>query len=1148
MALKTPSVSDAPDVTAPVSTDVPVTSAEPAKLIDETQRTVPTRGVAQANGWGDFDKEYSLGAHSPEVKKNEMDSPEFKQKMAGEMIQGIVNSRPAIEKSLLSVGLTLPSLAEDLYNTGVDLTNGISSALGGEDLLERSNAISKFLPKGAGYEVTREISKFLVGYGAILKGVTKGGKATKSVQAAAGMATEFILAKQEQESLTEMLVKNVPGIGAPIYEFLNGEDDGPLEHRLKQSLLGVAEGEAAELLFKSIKHLKKVRNADKNLLDVPPELPEVPSVDAGDAAKVEAKVDEIPTLPEPELPPIPEEVFKAVDDKTFKEVKFRQQTGQGSVNAVDMVDKEGNKVYMNLTTMDIEDDVRRVTANMIESNPERYAKETFSTEDMVHLADNLDLTPEDIATWTRESGLRPGQILAAADMQMQAADAVVAGFRRFDAGDLSQESLAMMLGKADEMTYRLKDMKSAAGLMLKEADVPLKKGQTEQFNTLMELNRVYGGDVQAISKATQGWNFGAREMLKAINSRMVAPLADTLTQIRYAGMLSNPATHLRNLYGNTVMGVTRPGETLLAATVNAIERNPKGVHFGDAYHEMIGLGQGLMDALNVSAQKLRGREASFVGVDPAKAKLSQFVTESAAEPKSGIGQFTKFLHDGVIKGQFVGKALQFEDNFAKHINAMMTSRREAYRNGRKIMAAGGNKEEVAAIIQAELADPSKDTLAKMFKDAEYNTLTNDIEGTILKSLDTISATPIGKLIAPFAKVNLNAMTYKFERVPGLNFLLKKSRDELTHIDPAVRQKAIAKVGFSSSLMLGLTAYLHGTDSLIGSGPKDRSKFKMFEQAGRLQGSIRVGDQWVEYRKETPMGAILSMVADMADLRDAVDGQDDKYLEDAASVATSIVMEMFNPEYLTETTGELFTALNEGDSKKLRKVLLSVGESFLPYSGLARQINRQFTDEGRIKREISNPADIIESAWSSVMNVYAPSMLAQKKNILGHPMMHKSGLGPDLISPFGVNQETDNKVIQELAVLSGAANIVDPKRKAELDNLLSDSFINISMPSKVLSRNIGGTKQEVRLTLHEYEKLVDLTAGKGEDFGQSLEQTLGGLFKSAEYKNLSFKAKGIVAKKLIEGYRKAGIAIFLGQDSKTVGLEETFLEVGELLSE
>lgn len=1145
MAIKTPTGGETITPQEVQSTDVEI--APKPTDVESTQQEVVRqpldRSVAQATSWDKSDKQYGFNN-----KENIQDK---KSEILSATVQEMVNGLPTNEKMGVNALMTLPSLAEDLYNTGVDIVNGVSSAFDGADLLERSKTISNMLPKGMGYEMSREIGKFLSAYALGIKGLTAltGGKPTKAIQISAGVVSEFILAKQEQETLTEMLVQKIPVIGGPVYEYLNGEDDGPLEHRLKQSLLGVAEGEAAELLFKSIKYLKKVRKAEADTL---PEIPvtkvqgEVIDV-AGEAAedivvnppKVPAQVADIPELPE---------IFKPVTKGQVKEVKYRQNTGKGSVNAVDIVDKDGNEVYMNLTTLDVEDDTRKVIANIIESNPTRYAKKTYTSDDLIQMGDALDLEPEEVATWVAESGLQPGQILAASDMVIQAGSALNAAFKRFDAGEITEDVVAGFMAKTAELTGRLKDMKSAAGLMLKEADISVKAGQTQRTQAQLELNRVFSGDIKAISKALTGWNIKSTDMLRALNKSVVSPIADTLVSIRYAGMLSNINTHLRNLYGNTITGLTRPGETLLAATVNSVERNPHGVHFGDAYHELVGMGQGILDALIISGKKLKGKDAKFIGVDPKKAKLPQFLDETLPEAKSNAGKFAGFIKNHVVKGQFVGQALQFEDNFAKHINATMTWRREAYRKGRLATANGGDKAAVDAAISKELAEPSSETLSKMYKDAEYNTFTNDVEGPILKTLENASNSPLGRLIAPFAKINLNTMSYKLERIPGLNLTLKKSREELLHSDPQIRQKALAKLGFTSTLMYGLATQLLGTDSITGVGVNDKSKFKIFEQSGRLQGAIKVGDDWIEYRRETPMGGILSMFADYAQIRDAADGTNDKYLEDTLSAYASILMEAYNPEYLTESVGELFQAMTQGDAKKVRNVLAGVAESFAPYSGFFRNAMRQATAEGGIKRETTNPGDFVETILAKLKNIYAPQMNAVKKNILGYPMHHKTGLGPDIASPFGINQETDNPVIQELARLAGAHHLVNPKTAIEFDNQLDDSFISVTMPPKSLKRNIGGVaNQSVRLDLNEYSDLIEYTSGRAKEFGgNTLEKTLSGMIKSDSYKSAPFRMKGIMVKRIIEAYRAQGTAAYLGTPMRIQDFKKAVKEASRIL--
>jgi len=807
---------------------------------------------------------------------------------------------------------------------------------------------------------------------------------------------------------------------------------------------------------------------------------------------------------------------------------------KGGVNEARFLDVEGNPASINLTKFDTTDDLRKTISAMVKESPEDFGARKYTTSEVAEIADSLGMTVADVNAWSRETGLHIGQIKASAHIALDATDAFATTAKRHAEGLATDEELAIVYSKAASLVSKSTDMKSMAGLLLKEADIPVAKGKLTP-QRIKEMTKVFGDDAKAAAKALNNSGLSNNVVMKAFRKIPIGKLADRITNMRHASNLSNPATHARNILGGFTNTALRPGETLVAATLNAIEKNPRGVNFSDAYHELAGMAHGFMDAISITGQKLRGKEAKFMGVDPNKAKVFQAGIDAQNLPSGKVGQAFDFMDKQIVQGKFVGDALRFEDNFVKHVNAMMTLRKEAYRKA-KFMKGASADEKVAAVAK-EMADPSAATLKKMYKDAEYVTLTNDLSQGIAKSLaDVSTGTTIGKLVAPYAKVNLNAMMYKFERIPGINLLLKDVRANLNHrvnIDPVVRQTQVGRMAFASTTMTALGAYLHQSDAIIGSGPKDSRKYKMFEQAGYQRNSIKVGDSWIEFRRETPLGGLLGLIADGADLIDMVNGDNEQYVNDSAAVAVALVAQLYNPEYLTSVVSDLFKAMADNDVKSaqaLMKASVSVGTQFVPWSGAARQYTRQMTEEGRVKREVFDPTSVINTFMNRVQDVYAPASLAVKRNILGDPIMHKTGLGPDVVSPFGVTKEINDPVIQELAKLSGADHILDPDRKikvGETEFRSEDDFIDILMPQKSIRVAKGGVSMMRNLRLEEYEQLVLLSSGNYEG-GIPLKDTLKVLFKGSEYKALSQKAKGSLVKEMIAEYHKTGREMFQGK--------------------
>lgn len=813
----------------------------------------------------------------------------------------------------------------------------------------------------------------------------------------------------------------------------------------------------------------------------------------------------------------------------FLDTAKKFKAGEGAVNSREMRLDDGTKVFVNLAKMNKPDSFRKVVDGLVTSSPEKYAKEVITDKQTAEIAASYDMTPAQLLEWEEASGLHRGQLLASRDFADESVGAFENTIQRFNEGLATKEEGALAMARAQEFTAKVRSMEHLAGSLLREAGSdPASVKSVRDFQKYVD---VFGDDFEQMATVMKESNLTKGDLTKAFMKRSLIKSTDFLTQMRYTSMLSNPATHSRNIFGTGANTMLRTGESVLAATYNAIlDKKAHGVTFGDAYHETMGMAQGIMEAIQITGKKMKGQDAPFLGVDPKKAKLSQHMIETAPAPKSVLGKGINFMNQEVIQGKGIGRALVFEDNFMKHINARMTLNREAFRKAR---LSGAQGEEFQRIMTEEVADPSDRTLKMMYKDAEDATLTGDVEGKTMKALLSLGETPLGKIISPFAKINLNAMNYKLERIPGLNLLMENYRAEWNNIDPQIRQRARAKMGFASSTMAGLGMWLHGSDSITGTGPKDSKKWQLFEQQGRIQGAIRIGDEWVEYRKETPFGSILSMVADIAELNDVTDGNE-LMVADFAAATTSIVASIYTPEFLVDNGSKLMEAMAKGDVSSAQKLIgmgAEIATTFAPYTALARQANRQLTESGAIKRETNDPTSIYETMKNQIFNIYAPDSLAVKRNILGAPIYHKHGLGPDLVTPFGVSTETQNPVIQELARLSGTNNIVNPNKLDREEAGLGDEFITVQMPPRAINKNIGGESVAMPLRPAEYEKLVQYTSGNHPAFrGKTLEKALAKEIGSRRYKSLPMKEQGLIVSKIIREFRKDGTELYMAENS------------------
>ncbi len=1181
MATMTPTISN---TSAP--SDIPNIENSPTEspsISPDLSGISPERALATIET-DEMDKKYGYGKFDTDAQTKTVE--DMRQDMAKDILGKMTENLGTGEKAALNYAAVGAGLIEDTFNIGVDVINASDRMFGdGEDLIKPMTVVQDAAPKGTGWEISREFGKFMVSYSSILKGMNtlarpEARAAVKGTQVAAAAAADFILAKKDVDGLAETLIRNVPAIGEDFHNWMNDPQDAGLETRFKKSLLGIADGAMVDTVMKAFKLMAKsnvIRKFTES--DIPTRTEREGIINA---KPIEVNADDLPPIPkEGELPAIPtEDVVDDIPTITKKEVdslpelptdEFLTAQGTKAEGVVENLteegprfrDAEGNPTHLNISGLDNTASMRDRITKKLETRPADYAKKDYTFDEIAKIADDKDMTARELLEWTKDTGLTLGHVKASTDLVVDYADAFMGVVERWKGGTATRDELAIAYSKVSAMINKLSDMASLSGLMLKESDIPIGI-RSGEARSIKDIVSTFGDDAEAAANALFNEGAGIRVrpgiIVRAFQNTAVSKVGDFINGTRYAGMLSNPDTHLRNIVSGIQTTSLRLVDTTMGATINAIEagkslsfkRDPQGLYFSDAAYEAMGLIHGTVDAVTIIGKALKAgkKPTGFKGVDPRKAKV--FANGAREVPESNIGKAADFLLHDILGGQIVSKALNFEDGIFKHINASMTQRQLAYKAGRIAQRNGKNADEVAAAIKKELENPSTPTMLAMYKDAEYSTFTKDIPSIkttkngkvtttvpLTAKLQDISNVPVMKLVAPFAKININNMLYKFERIPFVRQLMPDIRANLNSLDPAVRQLQEGKMVTASVIVGGAAAYLHSSDAIIGSGPKDSSKYKIYEQAGRLRDSITITNHTtgkvsqIEYRRETPIGGILGFVADMADLTDMVMGTNDQIIADTTAVGMSIVAQLYNPDYLTSSFSTLFEAMAKGDVNSASTVLGKVGGDialqFAPYAGAARAYNRNLTEAGSLKRETFNPADMLNTLTNRVKDIYMPSKLPFKRNILGDEMKHKAGLGPQIISPFGTQEQSSNLVIKELARLAGADNVIDPQTKVG-KLTIPDNFINVTMPPKTIKVTVAGLEVERSLNMEEYEKLVLYSAGKitGERGEQTLEDTLSKIMQSRDYQKMSFMAQGSIVNEIISEYRSIGKEIFVSE--------------------
>lgn len=327
-----------------------------------------------------------------------------------------------------------------------------------------------------------------------------------------------------------------------------------------------------------------------------------------------------------------------------------------------------------------------------------------------------------------------------------------------------------------------------------------------------------------------------KDILKKYNR---ASVGDMVYEAWLNGILSNPPTHATNILSNTMTVLTKVPEHGIASVLQG--RMP----VGEMKAETIGLVRGLREGVRAGLKAFKTGEASEM--------WNKVETARTPAIPGKVGEAVRIPT----------KALTGADEFFKAIVYRSEMNRLAFLEAKK----SGAKGRALAEKMAEILDnPSADILEKCHTEALYRTFNKPLGHWGNKIMNLRDDTAIGKTIRyifPFVRTPGNIIKYTLERTPaGMGkTLLDLKRGNLT--------KAEMYDDFSRQAIgtaIGVVIYQMAKEGIVtGGGPKNPAEREMKFRTGWQPYSIKVGDTYYSYGRLEPMGSILGMSADLADM-------------------------------------------------------------------------------------------------------------------------------------------------------------------------------------------------------------------------------------------------------------------------------------------
>ncbi len=557
----------------------------------------------------------------------------------------------------------------------------------------------------------------------------------------------------------------------------------------------------------------------------------------------------------------------------------------------------------------------------------------------------------------------------------------------------------------------------------------------DAIQTAIKSSGEMTGDRKAFYKRAGRLAGKPHKLKKFVRASLSGKTWDVHNEIWMASILSGAKTHMINIGSNAFETVVRPLENGLSATFRgdiAGARAEVMGHYMGVYsglRDTITLAREAMSAGDISETAMRspgGRAVtSFVeernildpfhtimeggGTGGALKTGGQTVPRNPAAVRMGTGEgFLEGNRTGAGIVNSMGKTFRIplrllgaEDEFFKQINYRAAMTTKGYKEG---MRKGLKGRELSEFANKFVDETGFDGTGKAIdQDAlQYSrevTFTQDLEYGIGRQVQkAINEYPAFRAVVPFVRAPTNLIRHTLKRFPVVGLLQHDHRRILFNGgSPSEVSDLIARQTVGSA-MLATAVYMANGDQIVGAAPKDPDLRREFSDAGKLEYSFKVGDEYFQFGRLDPRFMVFGLVADYQRVM-GDDTDDQSGIEFATALLTSMTSQLTNKLYF-KGIADVIDAVSSEDPRVMETFMLRRMGSYIP-SAIA-----QFADNEM--KEIRDVAD----AMLARLPGYSDQVEA-KRNILGQKRIKPAALGPDKLSPIARSSGLQEKALLEM---------------------------------------------------------------------------------------------------------------------------------------
>lgn len=284
-----------------------------------------------------------------------------------------------------------------------------------------------------------------------------------------------------------------------------------------------------------------------------------------------------------------------------------------------------------------------------------------------------------------------------------------------------------------------------------------------------------------------------------------------------------------------------------------------------------------------------------------------------------------------------------------------------------------------------------------------------------------------RLVAMFVKASVNLFRYTWQMTPLLNVLNKQALETMkAGGEAAAELHARSLVGLS---LFAFGAIQAGSDNLTGSGPSDPDMRAEWRKTHEPY-SIRVGGQWMSYRRADPFATPLGIMADMNTILHDVENKSADWEHIGYAFLAAVAHNLTSKTYMSGIS-QFMDAFAGGDPKAMEKWFTKTTAGFM-----VPQIMSQLNPDDTY-REIRGWVDEVMSRIPGFSTTLPPA-----HNWLGEKLMKPPGWVNRSFNLFQTAPAPKNQIEDELLTLGkgfpkypekivdGQIDLLDPRYKEQ----------------------------------------------------------------------------------------------------------------------